>query len=230
MTTKRFFFVMVGAVILLCLLILASVFFANKLLQTEANKLSDLRAQNQVVEDQRIALIQANKDIEKYEELDSISRSIVPQDKDQARTVREINSIAADSGIQLANITFTASNLGQQAAQPSQNQNNNTGSAGSSSSGSNQNGSAQPAQPNQGQNQSGISQVTPVEGIPGVYALQLTISPATDSPVSYEQFLKFLERLENNRRTAHVDKISVNPIENSNGVTFTLTLNVYLKP
>jgi len=212
MNTRRFYFVLVGIVVALSLLIIASTVAGNNLLKKEASKLSDIKAQNQVLQDREVALIQAKKDIEKYKDLDTISKSIVPQDKDQARTVREINSIAAESGIKLQAITFTASNLGQ--APPP---------APAKTDGDSDSKTATPAQPS-------ITQVTPVEGIPGVYALGITITPAPEEAIPYEQFLGFLERLENNRRTAHVDNITVTPVNGSSGVTFSLTLNAYVKP
>lgn len=215
MTTKRFFYLMAAVSIILPLLILGTAVGGNKLLQKQADKLADLRAQNQVVEDQKISLIRGKEDIDRYTELDEIARTIVPQDKDQARTVREINAIAAKSGIRLQAVSFSASNLGE-AAKPVQ----QSGSEG---------GTPAPA-PTAQAAPSGITQVTPVEGIPGVYALEISISPATDQPIPYYQFLSFLERLENNRRTAHVDNISVTPVEGTSGVTFTLTLNAYVKP
>lgn len=215
MTTKRFFFLMVALSVVLPALIITTIVGGNKLLKSQASKLADLRAQNQVVEDQKIALVRGKEDIERYSELDEIAKAIVPQDKDQARTIREINAIAAESGISLQAVTFTESSLGE-AAQPSAQNKNQTSSTSSTAS--------------TAQNQSGLTQVTPVEDIPGVYALQITISPPAEKPIPYQQFLSFLEKLENNRRTAHVDNISVTPVEGSSGITFTLTLNVYVKP
>jgi hypothetical protein len=216
MTTKRFFFLMVAVSVVLPALILTTIVGGNKLLQSQASKLADLRAQNQVVEDQKIALVRGKEDIERYSDLDEIAKAVVPQDKDQARTIREINAIAAESGISLQAVTFTESSLGEAAQSSVQNKNQTSGTS----------STAQQTP----QNQSGLTQVTPVEDIPGVYALQITISPAVNQPIPYQQFLDFLERLENNRRTAHVDNISVTPVEGSSGITFTLTLNVYVKP
>lgn len=223
-TTKRLFYIMIGLVVGLSLVVIAVAVAGNNLLKKEAFKLSELKAQNQVVQDQEIALIQGKKDIEKYKDLNELAKSIVPQDKDQARTVREINRIAAESGIQLQGITFTASTLGQAAPAPAKPAEDSSGGSGGSGGGTDAAPKpAQPAQPS-------VTQVTPVEGIQGVYALGITITPAADQPIPYEQFLSFLEKLENNRRTAHVDNISVNPVEGSDGVTFTLTLNAYVKP
>jgi hypothetical protein len=206
MTPRRFFFIMVGLLSLFIILIFGGTFAGNSLLQNKSKKLLELKAQNKAIEEQQVSLIQAKKDIEKYAPLNEITRSIVPQDKDQAKTVREINKIAEDNGIALKEIRFTTSTLGQAAPKAAE------GSTGSTPT------STAPA----------ITQVRPVEGITGVYSLEITISPARS--VSYESFLRFLEGLEQNRRTAHVAKVAINPSKVDNSLTFTLTLNAYVKP
>lgn len=201
---------MLGGFALLILVIIGSVAGGNTLLQKESKKLVELKVQNKAIEQQESSLKQAKKDIEKYKQLNDIAKSIVPQDKDQAKTIREITKIAEESGIQLKGFTFQASNLGQAPVttpKPS-------GSEGSAT-------TATPTTPP-------LSQVKAVDGIPGVYSLDITITPVDKQPIPYSKFLSFLEKLENNRRTAHVDKISVNPTEN--GVTFSLSVKAYVKP
>lgn len=193
MNSKRFSYLMIGVVTLLFIVIIGVTIMGDALFKKQSEKLSNLKAQNQVIKEQEVSLAQAKSDIEKYTPLDEIAKSVVPQDKNQAKTIREINSIASDSGIKLQQISFTSSNLGQ----GSQN----------------------------------ISQVSPVEGIKGVYSLEITVSSGDTNPVSYYKFLKFLEKLEANRRTAHVSSINVTPSEKNTGtVSFSLVLNAYLKP
>jgi hypothetical protein len=210
MSAKKFFYAMVGLVVLLSLLIAASVFGANLFLNKQKDKLVNAKIENRVVEEQQSYLIQAKKDLEKYDELSEIARAIVPQDKDQAKTVREISAIAEQSGIHLDAVTFPISSLGGTAAAPS------TSGSDTSTSGT---GSTTP---------SGLTQVVPVEGIPGVYSLEVIVT--SQSAVPYYQFLNFLERLESNRRTAHVQKLILTPTESGDGLSFILTLNAYVKP
>ncbi len=212
MNAKKFFYVMVGCIVLLSALVAASVFTANYFLNKQKDKLVNAKIENQVVEEQQKYLIQAKKDLEKYAELSEVARSIVPQDKDQAKTAREISAIAAQSGIHLDAITFPISSLGGVAAAPT------TSSTGSSSSSS----SSATRVP------TGLTQVVPVEGIPGVYSLEIIVT--SQSSVPYYQFLNFLERLESNRRTAHVKKLILSPTDNGDGLSFILTLNAYVKP
>lgn len=210
MTPRRVYFGMIGLNVILLLILAGGVVFGNMLIQKQADKLMTAKTQNKVIEEQQIQLTQAKKDIEKYQELDSITKSIVPKDKDQAKTVREITKLAEESGIKLKGIAFPSSTLGQ-AAPPS-----------ASSSGSS--GAAKPAP------SPGITQVKPAEGINGVYALEIVVTSLETQPVPYENFITFLEKLESNRRTAHVDKISVMPTPDGTALSFALTLNAYVKP
>lgn len=204
MNARKYFYVLSGVLATLIIAIGAAVILGNSLLEEKARKLSELKTENAAIEQQSIALRQAKIDIEKYDELNEITKSIVPQDKDQAKTIREIISIANASGIPIQSVAFENSNLG------------NTDKDSKSKSSS----SSAKAPP--------VSQVQPVEGIPDVYSLEIQVS--SNEKVSYDGFLMFLEGLEKNRRTAHVSSINLSPSDNGTLVTFNLTLNAYLKP
>lgn len=78
---------------------------------------------------------------------------------------------------------------------------------------------------------SNLTQLTPVKGMSGVYQLQITVTQGSGSEVPYSQLTSFLSKLEQNRRTAQVSSITVQPkAENPNLVTFTLVINEYIKP
>ena len=77
----------------------------------------------------------------------------------------------------------------------------------------------------------GLTQVTPVKGIPGVYDLQITVTQASTSEVPYNNFIAFLTRLEQNRRTAEVSSINVQPDQKTpNMIAFTLVIDEFIKP
>lgn len=79
--------------------------------------------------------------------------------------------------------------------------------------------------------QASLTQVTPVKGIAGVYLLPITITQDSNNAVRYAQFITFLQKLENNRRTAQVSSISITPDgKNPNNISFTLIVNEYIKP
>src|ERR1044071_9515791 len=115
MTSKRFFYIMSGIFGLVIVLIIAGTVGGNYLLQKQSKKLTELKVQNKAVEMQQTALVQAKKDVEKYSELETISKSVVPQDKDQAKTVREIVALAEANSVPIKSVTFQSSNLGDAA-------------------------------------------------------------------------------------------------------------------
>jgi uncharacterized membrane protein len=76
-----------------------------------------------------------------------------------------------------------------------------------------------------------MTQLTPVSGISGVYNLGITITQSNTHSVPYANFLKFLSGLEQNRRTAEVTSISIDPdAVNPGDVSFTLVINEFIKP
>ncbi len=112
MTSKRYFFVLIGTLVLLLAIIIGGTVSGNIVLQKQSEKLLALKSENETIEMQQNALIQAKKYVERYSELDTIARSVVPQDKDQAKTVREIVKIAQENRIPIKSISFETSNLG----------------------------------------------------------------------------------------------------------------------
>jgi hypothetical protein len=201
MTSKKLYFLLVGALSLVLILLFGIAYLANSSLVSESKKLATAKANAQAVSDQSVQLTRNKNDIAKYSDLNKIAESVVPQDKDQAQAIREIVKIANASGInQLTSITFPASSLGS------------IGSSAAKAPG-------------------GITQVTPVKGISGVYDLQITVVQDTTNKVPYSTFTSFLSNLEKNRRTAQVNSITVQPDNNNpNEVAFTLILDEYIKP
>lgn len=75
-----------------------------------------------------------------------------------------------------------------------------------------------------------FTQVSPVKGIPGVYDLQITVTQSGQDTVPYGNFVSFLSKLEQNRRTALVSSISVQPDPKSPGVVgFILVIDEYIR-
>ena len=205
-----------GLLGLICLMVIGGVcalFIGNNMLKTNSDALVQLKLENKVLEEQQVSLLQANKDIEKYAELENVTKSIVPQDKDQAKTVREIIKIAEESGIGISSITFPNSTLGTAAPKPATTEQSSDSPK-----------PATPAAPP-------VSQVTPVSGITGVYQLEITIQSDADTPISYENLINFLTRLEQNRRTAQVAEINIQPkASDIHTLTFNIVINVFIKP
>src|SRR5687767_8745893 len=115
MNSKRLYFVLLATLVILGASGITGMWYGNTLLKQKTQKLTAAKTESIALEHQQQALIQAKKDIEKYTELETITKSIVPQEKDQARTVREIIKLAEESGVRIGAISFPSSTLGQAA-------------------------------------------------------------------------------------------------------------------
>ncbi|HSX45006.1 MAG TPA: hypothetical protein VLF39_02770 [Candidatus Saccharimonadales bacterium] len=209
MNSKRVYYILVGTLVLLGFGATASVILGNNWLENQTKNLVKLKLDNKILDDQQTALVRANSDITKYADLEKIAKTIVPQDKDQARVVREIVNIANGDGIPIQSISFPSSTLGQSV---------------SSSSSSSSTSSTIPKS-------SGLSQLKAVTGTTGLYELEITVQSDTNKPVTYPQLINFLSQLEQNRRTAQVNGITVTPnTVNRKLITFSLDINVFIKP
>lgn len=213
---KGLYFVMIGLLFILTSLIVASVYFGNKFLTKKTATLVELKLESKSLDEQQQALIQARKDIDRYSDLEKTAEAIVPQDKDQAKTVREIIKIAENNGITISNISFPSSSLGQP------NKKAATGSGSTTS-------PTTTATPSTTTTTPPTTQVKAVEGIPGVFQLEISVQSARLIP--YNKLIDFLKDLEHNRRTAQVSSISVQPdSKNRDEVSINFTLVVYIKP
>ena len=112
MTSKQLYFVLLGAICAMVLALVGGAYGMNKLLQAQAARLSDDRLHVAVLDDQQTQLDKAKADVDKYQDLGNVVKSVVPQDKDQAQTVRQIVNIASANGVPLSSISFPNSTLG----------------------------------------------------------------------------------------------------------------------
>jgi Tfp pilus assembly protein PilO len=70
-----------------------------------------------------------------------------------------------------------------------------------------------------------LSQTKPLDGVPGVNALPMTLSVNG----RYEEILNFLRKLETNRRKMQVDNLMLTPQPDGGDITATLIINVYVR-
>ena len=212
MNSKRVYLVLILLVGLLLIGLVAGAYGVNKLLAKKAVELTQLKAKSQALDQEKVSLTKAKSDIKKYAELEKIAQSVVPEDKNQAAAVREIVKIAESNNVKLASITFPASTLGSGPAGASTPRPAPAAGGGSKSSGK-------------------LSQLEAVKNIPGVYQMVITVNGDSNQPVQYNKFISFLDDLEHNRRTALVSNITIQPNPtNRNLLSFSLTLNQYIKP
>ncbi len=200
MTSKKVYYLLIAVLVAMGAVGVTTLVYGNKLLASSASKLNDAKLESRVIDEQQQSLAQAKQDIEKYADLEKIAKTVVPQEKDQARTVREIVKYAADAQVPVSSITFPTSDLGEKKTT-----------------------AATTTAP--------LSQLKAVQGIKGVYQLEITVTNDAEHQVSYPSLINFLEKLEKNRRTAEVTTVGLQPDpKNRNMLIYTMTINVYLKP
>jgi len=224
MNSQRFRLVLLGTLGLCVIIFMALCVFGLSMLRSESDKMVQLKLENRTADAQLANLNVSKKEIEKYSYFKSVAASVIPNDKDQAKAVLDIFQLADQSGISIQSITFPSSNLGLRTSTTTA----PASSASSSSSSATDSASSSKI----------ISQAIPVTGIPGLYSIQLTITPETGpqvpaaKQVSYAKVLDFLSRIENNRRTAQITQINIQPVGSagSGQINFSLTVNIFIKP
>lgn len=184
------------------------------LLSAQSQKLVELKQQNNAADAQASGLASSKKQVEQYVYFNTVAKTVLPSDKDQAQATTDIFKLADQAGISIANITFPASSLGSKPAAASD--------------------------ATKASSQNVISQAKPVEGIAELYSLELTITPQTGTgvpdtkEVTYSKLLDFLGRIERNRRTAQITQVNIQPEASASGpsqfIDFTLTINIFIKP
>lgn len=211
MTPRKLFWVQLGGLVLMLALLVGSCYAISSTITKKSQQLVDSRTTVDTLTAQQSGLAKSKQEISKYQDLARIAKTLVPQDKDQAEAVREIAAIATANGISLTTVGFPASTLGT------------TGGAAAKP------GAA--AAPAANSKAGALSQLTPVPTIPGVYSLQITIGNNAATAVSFNQLDAFLRGLENNRRTAEVSSLSIQPdATKPDQLTFSLIVNDYIKP
>lgn len=216
MSHNRSRLIMLGVLLAMGLIFFIVTYVGLSLLAAKGQRLIELKQDTKVADAQLSSLAASKKQVEQYSYFNDIAKTVLPSDKDQAQAVIDIFSLAEQAGISIASVTFPASSLGAK-----------TPASGSSNDAT------------QATAKSAISQAKPVEGITGLYALELTISPASGTSVpvtkrvTYSKFLDFLNRIENNRRTAQITKVSIQPEDSVSGtsqfINFTLSINIFIK-
>src|SRR3990167_503139 len=188
-------------------------FGGKNIFATQSQKMVELKLKSHTANAQLANLASAKKQVEQYAYFNDVAKTVLPSDKNQAQAVLDISQMANESGIAIQSITFPTSTLGAPETKKTDKD-------------------VAPASPS-----TVITQAKPVEGISGLYSLSLTIKPQTDpgtpasKQVTYGKFLDFLSRIENNRRTAQIASVTVNPTAGAGGqFSFQISVNIFIKP
>jgi hypothetical protein len=112
MNSKKVFYGMVGVLALIVIAAVAGTVYGTGQLEKTGDTLLERKLEDAALNIDEESLTKAKRDVEQYKDLEQVARSIVPQEKDQARTVRELIAVADQSGIQIETIGFPSSELG----------------------------------------------------------------------------------------------------------------------
>lgn len=111
------------ALIVVIFLLLVAMIIASRVIVSgfgqQSVTLSALKASDQSLNNQISNLNNARANIAKYGALSELTKTIVPQDKDQAEAIREIVQLAAKNGVAIGRLAYPQSTLGTPGAKPS---------------------------------------------------------------------------------------------------------------
>lgn len=205
MSAKKFYFLLVGSIAFLVILTGASVYIGTMLMKKSADKLVQTKLDNIGFDTEEQTYLKARKDLAKYKTLNETLQLIIPKSKDQAKAVKELYQIGDETGIVIQSVQFPTSTLGQKKT---------TGTASATVS------------------KTGLTQAKAVDGMPGVLGVDINVSlqPASGKTISYDKMIKFLQKVELNRRSMQIKNITVNADTQNGGITFDLTLTIFVKP
>jgi type II secretory pathway pseudopilin PulG len=216
LNSKNFRLVLLGVLSLSVMLFAVIAILGTSILSSESKKMVALKVKNQTAQAQLDNLEQARKQVDKYSFFKQVAATVIPNDKNQADDIVEINKMADQAGINISSINFPPSTLGGGVTVTPQDATSATSTS------------------------KAISQAKPVSGLPGLYSLELDLQPESDTntppskQITYNKMIDFLNRIENNRHTAQITKIEIQPsgaAANSNkGFSFNLSINVFIKP
>ena len=221
LTSKNLRLVLQVLLALSAILFILLILVGLSILSGKSAEVVDLKLKSRTAEAQLSALKIAKAEVQAFAYFKDVANKVIPGDKDQDQAVVEIFKLANESGLDIAEITFPPSELGGTSSSAATSPNSSTGQPSSAPSGST--------------GKSAVSQAKPVEGISGLYSLKINIKPDAIGPtLPYDRFITFLKKLENNRRTAQITKVDIDPgepdVNGSGNINFTLELNIFIKP
>ncbi len=223
MNSKKLRTILLGLIGFGVLLFLAVAVIGLSSLKAKSQGVSKLKLDSRVADDQLASLVQAKGQIAQYAYFKDVAKTVLPTDKDQARVILDLFQLADQSGLSIQGIGFPLSTLGV-----------------TSSTSAATIGQSTPVVSAVGVTQKDLlSQAKPVQGINGLYSVQLVINVESGNSVSedkrptYPKLIDFLTRVENDRRTAQIAQVSILPQDSdlaSAYISFGLTINIFIRP
>ena len=202
MNSKKFYISLIVIIVLLVIATAGVFYGANVMLKRSSTKLSQLKVENAVLEQNEKVYQKAKNDLIKYEDLQSAVNEALPKEKDQAKALKELIQIGNTTGVKIEKIEFTDSTLGDKAKSTA----STPAAAGSA-----------------------VTQAKPIAGISGVQGIEMKVTLAganTNTSINYNNFIEFLDLVSNNRRSMQIASLNIQPdLKKAD-----LTINIFVKP
>ncbi len=103
---RKVFLIMVSALVFTMLLTGTGVYLADSYLANQAEVISDLRADNEILSIDLINSQKMREDLKKYGYIDEVSDAILPDTKNQSAVILLINQMAIETGIDINSYSF----------------------------------------------------------------------------------------------------------------------------
>ncbi len=201
MNSKKVFITLIVIIVLLVIATAGVFYGANILLKKSSTKLSQLKIENAVIEQNEKVYQKAKNDLIKYQDLKVAVNEALPKEKDQAKALKELIQIGNTTGVKIEKIEFTDSTLGDKAKTTT-----SPTAAGTA-----------------------ITQAKPISGISGVQGIEMKITlagPNSNTAINYNSFIEFLDLVSNNRRSMQISNLNIQP----NLKKADVTINIFVKP
>lgn len=214
MTTKKAHYGLLGLLVLVIVAIGLAMYFSRVFLKSNSDSLVNAKLELYKIDETEYIYRKNQAILQENQETADILASVLPQEKDQAKAVREITQIASDNGLSVKAIRFPGSDLvitNKPVAAQTQ--------------GSTTTPQATPSGPT-------ISQAKPVNGLNNVLGIAVEIeltSARSGAQISTDQVLSFLQQIENNRRNIRVTSINFGSSVDE-GKTLKIDTLLFIKP
>lgn len=205
-SAKKAYYGLIGLLIIVIAGIGAVLYFSRVFLKANSDKLVAAKLELYKIDEtesayrKNQALLTANQDTA------DILASVIPNEKDQAKAVREITQIAADNGLSVKAIRFPGSDLVITNKSTTAEQKTATSQS--------------------------VSQAKVVPGLTNVLGIVVEIelnSANANQTISTDQVLGFLQKVENNRRNIRVTSINFGSAVDE-GKTLKVDTLLFIKP
>ena len=109
---KKAFFIMLGVFVLIILGVGGAFYVINGMLQTRASKVSDLKAEVDILDLRIENSRDAARDFEEFKDIEGVLDSVLPPEKIQNDIIAEILDLSARNSATVGSITFPSSGSG----------------------------------------------------------------------------------------------------------------------